>query len=177
MKVTDITCREMLPKYLNENNLTNKGAEVGVLRGHHAKHILKEWKGNTLFLIDVWKNINNKNAAINRLEAFKYRCKFIHKTSVNAAKEIPNKSLDFCYIDANHKYKFIYTDIRIWWDKVKAGGLICGHDYDVGTDHSQKKWPDVALVVNEFAVEKKLTLHVEPPIRKNVTSWYITKNG
>lgn len=177
MKVTDITSREMLSNYLNLNDLTNRGAEIGVLRGGHARCILKKWKGDTLFLIDVWKNIENKKAALNRLKEFENRCKIIHKSSINAANEIRNESLDFCYIDANHKYEYIYVDIRTWWDKVKPGGLLCGHDYGAGPDYGPFRWPAVAKVVNEFVAERNLTLHVEPPILRNITSWYITKNG
>lgn len=53
----------------------------------------------------------------------------IHKMSVDAAKDIPANSLDFVYIDANHRSPWIDEDIQIWSKKVRSGGIVGGHDY------------------------------------------------
>ena len=48
------------------------------------------------------------------------------------AKEIPDKSLDICFIDADHSYESVYKDIIAYFNKVKVGGILCGHDYNSG---------------------------------------------
>lgn len=44
--------------------------------------------------------------------------------------EIPDGSLDICFIDADHRYLNVYKDIEMCLPKIKPGGIICGHDFD-----------------------------------------------
>ncbi|MES2199322.1 MAG: class I SAM-dependent methyltransferase [Chlamydiota bacterium] len=34
------------------------------------------------------------------------------------------------FIDGNHDYDFVKEDIKLWLPKVRAGGILAGHDYD-----------------------------------------------
>ena len=51
-------------------------------------------------------------------------------TSFDAVTEISDGELDFIYIDGSHRRREIMEDIRMYWNKVKVGGLVAGHDYD-----------------------------------------------
>ncbi len=53
----------------------------------------------------------------------------IRKTSVEAAKDFPDASLDAVYIDAEHDEDSVREDIRAWRPKIKPGGILSGHDY------------------------------------------------
>lgn len=163
VKLTDITSRSALPVYLNKNNLIGSGAEIGVRWGSHANNILQHWGGRTLFLVDTWPEIKMKNYVMEQFKNFKDRCRFMHKSSVDAAKEIQDNSLDFCYIDAAHDYDSVKKDINAWWPRIKKGGVFCGHDY--GSKHV-----GVAKAVDEFIAENKLVMHVD-----GKSSWYIIK--
>lgn len=55
-----------------------------------------------------------------------------HMKSVTAAKRYANGSLDFVFIDAGHSYEDVFADIKAWYPKVRAGGLIAGHDFVPG---------------------------------------------
>lgn len=55
-------------------------------------------------------------------------------TSKEAAEHIPDGSLDFCFVDGNHAYKYVKEDIRLYLPKVKKGGLFGGHDIDLKND-------------------------------------------
>lgn len=53
----------------------------------------------------------------------------IRLTSIEAAKLYKDKSLDFVFIDADHTYDAVKSDILSWLPKIKSGGVIGGHDY------------------------------------------------
>jgi len=57
------------------------------------------------------------------------RRQVIRARSVDAAARVPDGSLDFVFIDADHSYEGCAADIRAWLPKVRAGGILCGHDY------------------------------------------------
>lgn len=80
-----------------------------------------------------------------------------------AAKLFPDNSVDFVYIDAEHSRDALLRDIRIWWPKVKPGGIMGGHDY-LG-------FPDVSVAVHWFFQQ----LNAAWPGVYN--SWQIRKPG
>jgi hypothetical protein len=138
-----MTSREELTKFFEQNKLLGKGVEVGSYEGEYAKQILKEWSGK-LYLIDVWKPLNMESyqdgsnredyksiidACLNNISGYEDRCFMIRIDSVNAAELFEDQSLDFIYIDANHKYEFVKQDMEIWFPKLRHGGVFAGHDY------------------------------------------------
>lgn len=52
----------------------------------------------------------------------------IQMHSIDAAKLFDDDSLDFVMIDAAHDYQSVKEDVIAWLPKVKAGGLLAGHD-------------------------------------------------
>jgi predicted O-methyltransferase YrrM len=58
-----------------------------------------------------------------------YRVMFEKVDSFVAANNFEDKSIDFCFIDANHEYEFIKRDIEAYLPKMKDGGIISGHDF------------------------------------------------
>jgi len=69
----------------------------------------------------------------------------IKKSSLEASKEFPNKSLDAVYIDAEHDEESVRSDIKAWLPKIKFGGYLCGHDFYLS--HIQK-------ILNEEGFQK-----------------------
>lgn len=114
----------------------NIGAEIGVENGRYSEVLCLKNPKLKLKCIDPWKAFGHHSDAdmevtyqnaFNRLS--KYNVEFIRKTSVDAAKEVVDGSLDFVYIDGLHGFDPVITDIIAWVPKVKVGGIVSGHDY------------------------------------------------
>jgi hypothetical protein len=116
------------------------GAEIGVEKGKYSKSLSQMNPGVKLYCIDPWLSdgtyrkqfdqayIDNLMAdAVNRLA--QYNCEIIRKTSMDAVKDFADDSLDFVYIDGNHKFEYVVNDLAEWSKKVRVGGIVSGHDW------------------------------------------------
>ena len=117
-------------------------AEIGVQTGDFSLEIDK--RCGDLYLIDPFKHFEtgyeNDCANVAQEEQDKLFDKLFNRfgkepnvyvyreTSWNAAK-ILTASFDFVYIDANHNFPHVFTDLCVWGSKIKRGGWLCGHDY------------------------------------------------
>jgi len=43
--------------------------------------------------------------------------------------QVPEKSLDFLYLDGAHDYKNVKQELLLMFSKVRPGGILAGHDY------------------------------------------------
>ena len=117
------------------------GAEIGVNKGHNALYICNIIQPKILYLIDPWNNFFDPGsgeiigetqyiATKKLLEPFSC-CRFIKKTSYEANKEFTDTFFDFVYIDADHTYNAVLSDMVGWYPKVKKGGILSGHDFSI----------------------------------------------
>lgn len=122
------------------------GVELGVQSGFFSNDLLTQWTScASLFLVDSWQQLSNYADSANvdakeQLERMFFArnllAKFKEQTSLyffpmftsEAANFVPSE-LDFVYVDARHDYCGVAEDIAIWWPKLRAGGLMGGHDY------------------------------------------------
>lgn len=168
-------------------------AEIGVQKGDNARNMTNSLQFKQLFLIDIWdsqisspgryRNLNKKrNTLFCNFKGVKINEAFdifypavikmfekntniiiLRKTSVEACKEFSNKTFDFVYIDANHSYDMVKTDIESWFPKVKIGGVIGGHDFG----RSPTPYPGLEKAVHEFSRKIKYKLH------QKIADWWI----
>ncbi len=188
MWVTDnwhepVRCRLELP-LLWEKRGYKEGVEIGTQAGDFAEVMLDNWNNGKLHLVDPWAHleeyVDNANVSDEKHEQLyrrvlgrfntNHRVSIHRKTSVDAAREIG--TVDFAYIDGDHSYEGVKTDIATWWPKVRRGGVLAGHDYLDGT--VGKTTFGVKSAVDEFVA-------ANPGMKLFVTreewwkSWYITK--
>lgn len=162
--------RAELPHLLNARGLLGRGAEIGVMKGNYSAHLLREWKGRELISVDPWLEVpENEQRARTTLGAFGDRSRIMQMTSVEAAAKVPDGDLDFAYIDALHDYESVKADLEAWFPKVRAGGILAGHDYPM---------PGVRAGVDEFFGARSLTVHAmgEEPAkgaRQKNSSWIV----
>lgn len=121
------------------------GAELGVQAGLFSKDILARWKScEKYILVDLWHkqeryddtaNVENNQqeslfqATKKRLAQHANITEFMRMYTTEAAKLVPDDSLDFIYVDARHDYCGVREDLREWWPKLRMGGILAGHDY------------------------------------------------
>jgi len=159
------------------------GAEIGVYKGEHAESLLRRLPIGKLFLVDPYEmypdyydgklhygvdqtplDIAEKEAK-QRLKQFEDKIVWIRKTSRNAISDLPQK-LDFVYIDSNHQYEYIWSELRDYYARVKEGGILGGHDMYNGF---QKEHTGVITAVLNFVQKNNLQLCVELP------DWWVVK--
>lgn len=51
--------------------------------------------------------------------------------------QVPDESIDFLFIDGDHRYSQVKKDLDNWLPKMKPNGIICGHDYN-GTEYNEE---------------------------------------
>ena len=133
------------------------GAEVGVDAGKMSDRLLGMVPYMILYLVDRWRAYSDEErarahetselpfkddkyfrAAKRKVEgiARKHngRGVLIESDSVAAAQLFEDGSLDFVFIDGDHRYESVYRDLVAWLPKVRRGGVIGGHDYTLKPD-------------------------------------------
>lgn len=168
--------RHDLPTVLNYLGLTGSGAEIGVQRGHFSECLLTDWWGKKLYMIDIWRQVQDYRdiangdhrvqlecmaEAFQRVYQFGERAAMIREGSQAAGLLIPDGSLDFVYIDADHSYEGCKADLLTWWPKTKSGGIFCGDDYfDSPFEENGMADFGVKKAVDEFAALHNFKLHL-----------------
>lgn len=137
------------------------GAEVGVFTGRVSKALLG-YPSLKLFMVDSWEGDgaayesgNDWHADLTQEQQDHYarvaeantafaheRRVILRQRSLDAAKAIEDKSLDFVFLDADHSEAGLTADITAWLPKIKSGGILCGHDY------GNPLFPDVKAVAS-----------------------------
>ncbi len=134
----------MLSKIINDMSFKS-GVEVGVAYGNHSDVILSTTKVEKLAGIDPYGNYEKykhdsqcfdqprqdvlHNLVKQRLSYYGDRFTLMRGFSDQIVETFDDETLDFVYIDGNHSQEFVKKDIKMWWSKVRQGGVLAGHDY------------------------------------------------
>lgn len=137
-----INCRTRLDLYRAFDTLGYKtGIEIGILRGLNSEEILLNSKIK-LYSIDHWNNHDKSDLSniedyihtVARLFRFRDKSVVINDEGEAASQLFQDSSVDFIYIDAGLTPDSYYNMIRAWWPKVKCGGIMCGHLFELIND-------------------------------------------
>lgn len=119
--------------------------ELGTWQGASAVPVarsIQRW-GGTLTCIDTWSGELNEDGgslpdkapvmllscARRMVEAGVGANVRLIPAMTGAASLVWSEPIDFLYIDADHSYLGVWTDLVAWVPHVKSGGLILGDDY------------------------------------------------
>lgn len=142
------------------------GVEVGTLRGRTATLLLAHRPGLRLIALDNWDcgdiiayepPEDVEAAAASNFWPWGARAELVDGESPTVADEVPLESCDFVYLDAKHDRASVGRDLVAWWPRVRAGGMLCGHDYDRPKPEAVPGLPwDVKGAVDAFAKDEAL---------------------
>jgi hypothetical protein len=139
--------------------------EVGVYRGEYSEILCRTNPQATVYSVDPWKSFRrykkrlpqgwmdkNRRMAEALLAPFSNNV-IVVKSSMEAAADFEDGSLDFVYIDGAHDFDNAMMDIITWSRKVRVGGIVAGHDYDQLLDECR---------VNEAVLGYTLAYRIDP---------------
>ena len=146
--------------------------EVGTWKGNFAARLLATASPRTLHLVDPWRlreetefqGVRYGGAAPNGQDGLdeiyqgvllrfaqeiENGTVVVHRSmSEEAVADFPDESIDWVYVDGDHHYAAVRSDLELWYPKVRPGGILGGDDF--GLD--DKWWGDgVTRAVREFA--------------------------
>ena len=132
---------EMVNKFPSESHFVEIGSWKGKSSAYMAVEIANSGKDIKFDCIDPWPDWkesgeyfetlceNLYETFLSNIEPVKNYIKPIRNTSLGSVNDYIDGSLDFVFIDGNHEYDFVFSDIKNWLPKVKCGGVLAGHDY------------------------------------------------
>lgn len=132
------------------------GAELGVAGGSFSKQLVNTNTFSRFYSIDKWNDHHCIKEYYNLLKEFnnKKDVYVIRSTFEDALVLFEDNYFDFIYIDGYaHTGQDSGKTLYDWYNKIKKGGIIAGHDY-------HEKWPETIKHVNNFIKDKKLELNL-----------------
>jgi predicted O-methyltransferase YrrM len=115
---------ELIKSKLNYT-LPMRGIEIGCLKGELDKELLTEFLNLKMTTIEINPQyaeiLENNKEHMNRLT--------ILNLNSNDAYKVLKGQYDFIFIDGDHSYDQCKADILNYWQFIKPGGLLSGHNY------------------------------------------------
>lgn len=130
--------------------------EVGALRGEMAHAALSKRPDLRWIMIDNWLPVEAqpetyratgdslarrsgaavmKHAAQAFAVGIESRASILFMSSMEAAQIVAEGSADVIFIDGDHSFEAVKSDIAAWSQRVRRGGWIGGHDFDAPEAH------------------------------------------
>lgn len=155
-----------------------KAAIIGTSRGIDAVKLLQS--GNYyLYIIDAWLSYPEYHEdplyadqtkmyvryldCLKNLSVCSNNYEVIVALSLDDSKFTHINELDFVFIDANHSFEYVLNDLRFWYQRIKLGGILFGHDWGL---------PSVVSAIKIFAEEIGYT---QPVLYGHHSCWALQK--
>ncbi len=162
------TREDMIRSLVTKNGVY---AELGVSAGNFSKKIYSILNPSQLVLIDLFHGVNgtgdkdgNNFTYVDLSLVYKGLLQDTRFTvrkgdTSTVLKSYSDKYFDMIYIDADHTYEGCKKDLEVSLHKVKPGGWIMGHDYELNMNKAKTKWDfGVKKAVDEFCHNHGLTV-------------------
>ena len=153
---------QMINYVLSKDSNLSHWIEIGSLIGESSTIFLGFDQIQRLDCVD--KSVDATNICKNKHKCYIDSNRlYVHNTSSEQFAANIIDPVDVVYIDGDHSYQGAMNDIEIYFNKLKIGGFLCGHDYN------STSWPGVYSAVNDF--KTKYTSQISNLITFKDTSW------
>jgi hypothetical protein len=163
-------------KFLKEQNVT-KILEIGSYAGESLMMYKKYLGENVLVVsIDPWDKLDDENDLIhnndfNKVEQI-YNANTLNERNIVKCKLYSQHIVDMfadgffdcLYVDGLHTYDQVKLDLQLFRLKVRKGGLICGHDYDI--EYTDKQIAEIRDFEGNDKLRKAVSKAVDEVIGK-----------
>ena len=124
--------KQWLERLIIENEF-KYGCEIGVHEGVTHFYLLDTCPGLVLVGVDRYQGVQEQyfNTFKQGAEKYGIRSRFHRESSVDASNRYGKGELDFIFIDADHSYNGVMSDLKAWDIKVRKGGYVTGHDVNL----------------------------------------------
>lgn len=157
---------DMIVKTIPRNGVY---AEIGVFKGSFTNEIYTRLSPSKLVLIDLFEGYfpsgdqdgNNLTYADMPKEYELMKQRYSNDSNVQVLKgdsssllsQFPDNSFDMIYIDGDHSYEGVRKDIQVAFHKIKPGGWLMGHDYEMNMSKARTYYSfGVRQAVDEFCI-------------------------
>jgi predicted O-methyltransferase YrrM len=112
--------------------------EIGSFAGESTELFLASGRVGLMVCVDLWSETVDTFPASSHMaaaeRAFDRRTGGrgvlkVKRASVDAARLFADGFADAIYLDGDHRYGSVLADLAAWRGKVRAGGIIAGHDW------------------------------------------------
>ena len=165
--------RQALANYFTLSRFA-QDAEIDMDDGIYARTLLERNAQLKLIAVDPWDagggNRRGEESFVATYTALAQfiqleRVDILRMSSQDAATLFADGALDFVFIDAAHDYDSVSQDIALWAPKVRAGGIVSGHDYYTVKNGPVKS--GVMRAVDEYVASHGIDLQTTPWDRRN----------
>jgi len=124
--------RLSIEAYRNKKgNKVNAAAEVGAGIGRNALDMMSGMEFKKLYLVENNYDGGAPRKFLDDLASSRPFVEVLYVSSVEGSTKVEDSSLDMIYIDATHSYEYVKMDIEHWYPKLKVGGWMIFHDWDI----------------------------------------------
>jgi hypothetical protein len=156
--------------------------ELGVAEGLHSRDLCEQ--GYKLVIsVDLWESHpdrrgdiaspqswhnSNYNNVVTLLRPYGERSQILRGNTSTMAQHVQPSTVDLVYIDADHSYEGVKADIAAWWSRLKSGGIMAFHDYEM-PEYGVKQ------AVTEWAATVGVNIYLLPEDAKKDAGAYLVK--
>jgi hypothetical protein len=170
--------RNVMIKHYSNLISEPKILEVGIFKGEFMDYIINNCSPGSVDGVDIFEgvmcsgNADGNNVIYYSLDTSykelseKYsenkNVKLIKSDSSSYLRSIENDYYDIIYIDGDHSYTGVKNDLSESFYKIKNGGYIMGHDYEMNMDKAKnvynfgvkKAVDDFCMIYNQTIIAK-----------------------
>ena len=167
--------RNEMIKYYCDKISNPKMLEIGVFKGDFLHYLVEKCNCGFIDAVDLFDGVTcSGNADGNNVEYYdvgksylELLIKYKENKNVRILKDNSNVFLqnqedniyDIIYIDGDHSYEGVKTDLENSYNKIKNEGYIMGHDYEMNMKKANNIYEfGVKRAVEEFCIKYKQTI-------------------